>query len=124
MDQLLAEASAFGTDPYLVTVTADSRPHCAVVVVEWDVEGGGLVVRAPSSWGGSVSSGHRQVTLLWSPPEPGGYSLIVDGTAGTSVGPGSDRLCIVPTRAVLHRPGPPPSAGGSCGADCLPILGV
>jgi hypothetical protein len=29
----------FETEPYLLTVTAANRPHCAIVTVEWDDAG-------------------------------------------------------------------------------------
>jgi hypothetical protein len=44
----------------------------------------------------------RDVTLLWPPPEPGGYSLIVDGEAEvTDAGDETVHLGVVPTRALL-----------------------
>jgi hypothetical protein len=62
------------------------------------------------------------VSLLWPPAEPGGYSLIVDGTAAAGVREG--RLAVTPTRAVLHRPASAPGdARPGCSADCVPILG-
>jgi hypothetical protein len=65
------------------------------------------------------------VTLLWPPSEPGGYSLIVDGTGeiadvadsedGTAV------LRVVPTRALLHRNADPTTPGSAAGClhDCV-----
>jgi hypothetical protein len=122
LDRLRAAAAGFVTEPYLVTVNAHHQPHCAVVTVNWDVPGEQLIVHAPSSWPGSEASGHRQVTLLYPPAEPGGYSLIVDGLAGPLGGPDGELLAVVPTRAVLHRRGEPPSPDSSCGSDCVPIL--
>ncbi|MGB8386742.1 pyridoxamine 5'-phosphate oxidase family protein [Mycobacterium sp.] len=62
------------------------------------------------------------VTLLWPPPEPGGYSLIVDGSAEvTDTDDDAVRLGVVPTRALLHRdagPGSPDAARG-CLHDCV-----
>ncbi|HEY2193458.1 MAG TPA: hypothetical protein VGH76_14370 [Actinomycetospora sp.] len=68
------------------------------------------------------AAGHEAVTLLWAPREPGGYALIVDGTA-TVVG---DALDVVPERAVLHRPRgvlepPDPVAPGACASDCVEL---
>jgi hypothetical protein len=53
---------------------------------------------------------HPDVTLVWPPSKPGGYTLIVDGRGELE----GDALTIVPDRAVLHRP-----AGNS--HDCVPI---
>ena len=52
---------------------------------------------------------HRSdVTLLWPPPEPGGYSLIVDGRAEVSDADTDSVHCeVVPTRALLHRDAEP-----------------
>ena len=73
---------------------------------------------------------HRSdVTLLWPPSEPGGYSLIVDGTAdaqpaaddGSEAGSETVRLGVVPTRALLHREADPdsPTAAKGCKHDCV-----
>ena len=44
---------------------------------------------------------HPDVSLLWPPFEPGGYSLISDGVARDL---GDERMAFSPTKAVLHRP--------------------
>jgi hypothetical protein len=67
----------------------------------------------------------RAVTLLWPPSEPGGYSLIVDGTAElTAEDPAhaeTARLAVVPTRALLHREADSesPAAAKGCLHDCV-----
>jgi hypothetical protein len=64
----------------------------------------------------------RDVTLLWPPPEPGGYSLIVDGTAEvTDADDEAVRLRVVPTRALLHREADADSPGAAKGClhDCV-----
>ncbi|MGH9108321.1 MAG: hypothetical protein ACRDY3_02445 [Acidimicrobiales bacterium] len=127
LDRLRAEAGAFAADPYLVTVTPDGRPHCGVVTVGWDGSEGRVLVRAPSGWEASAAAGHRQVTLLWPPDQPGGYSLIVDGlvegAASAAVAPGADRMiAVAPRRAVLHRRGRATGPESACGSDCVPIL--
>jgi hypothetical protein len=110
------------TDPYLLTVTGDCRPHCSCSAVVWNE--GRLLVPAPSGWGPPHTQGHQQVTLLWPPAQPGGYSLIVDGVATTLPADGEARLAVTPTRAVLHRRGSPPSpSGSSCKSDCILIPG-
>ena len=66
---------------------------------------------------------HRSdVTLLWPPAEPGGYSLIVDGRAEVTVADAETvRLAVVPTRALLHRDADPdsPNAAKGCLHDCV-----
>ena len=67
----------------------------------------------------------RDVTLLWPPLEPGGYSLIIDGTAEVtaedSAGDEAVRLAVVPTRALLHREAAAgsPTAAKGCLHDCV-----
>lgn len=115
------EVESAPTDPYLLTVTGDCRPHCTCSTVVWNE--GHLLVPAPSGWGQSVTQGHQQVTLLWPPVQRGGYSLIVDGMATTVAADGEAILDVAPTRAVLHRRGSPPtSRGSSCKSDCTQIL--
>lgn len=68
---------------------------------------------------------HRsEVTLLWPPSDPSGYSLIVDGRAQASdAGPDDDtaRCGVVPIRALLHRDVAPdsPTAAKGCLHDCV-----
>jgi hypothetical protein len=87
--------------------------------VTWD--GDALV--APAGRTSARNAGARpDVTLLWAPVEPGGYSLIVDGTA--SVEPVDDdhrHVVIRPAKAVLHRSAPAAEPGG-CEHDCVPVL--
>lgn len=121
LDRLRIELANCPTDAYLLSVTAEHRPHCGVVTVSWDESGTRLLVQAPSSWPGSAAAGLSTVTLLWSPATQGGYSLIVDGTAEAV---SEAVLAVTVTRAVWHRRGAPTSPGSStCGSDCKPILG-
>ena len=63
---------------------------------------------------------HDDVTLVWPPNEPGGYTLIVDGTRR----PNKTRLTVVPSRAVLHRKALPGTATEpGCKDDCVPLEG-
>jgi hypothetical protein len=120
LDRLRAESRSRTGDPYLLTVTAGGRPHCGTVTVTWDAPDGSLAVwPVPGPWAQAEAAGYRQVSLLWPPAEPGGYSLIADGTGG----PGPDGTLIVTvTRAVLHRRGPAPAGStASCGSDCIPL---
>ncbi|MEO6887348.1 MAG: pyridoxamine 5'-phosphate oxidase family protein [Jatrophihabitantaceae bacterium] len=121
--QVQEQVSRFPGDPYLLTVTAENRPHCGSVAVRCDDARCLLIVPAPSSWPGSAASGYCQVSLVWPPPAPGGHSLIIDGDAHNVPGAGEQMLAIDPTRAVLYRRGPglaDPDA--SCSSDCIPIL--
>jgi hypothetical protein len=65
---------------------------------------------------------HRDVTVLWPPPEPGGYSLIVDGYAEVTDADDETARCgVVPTRALLHREADSdsPAAAKGCLHDCV-----
>jgi hypothetical protein len=112
----LAEAIEGYAVAYLLTLGDRPRPH--VGAVDATVADGVVRVRAVGRTALSDVARHDAVTLLWPPPEPGGYSLIVDGTA-TIVG---DRIDVVPQRAVLHRPAPATQAtDGTCAADCVEL---
>ena len=59
--------------------------------------------------------------LFRSPPtEPGGYALIVNGTAAGDRGTtGGTTAEITLTKSVLHRPGPRrDDSDGPCASDC------
>ncbi|CAN5568212.1 hypothetical protein BH09ACT8_BH09ACT8_43060 [soil metagenome] len=118
LDQL-ADALAEYSFAYLVTVGDDYR---AKTIAVSPVLNDGVFDVGPVGGGTRRNvAAHDNVTLLWPPREPDGYSLIVDGRALAS----SDDapLQIAPTHAVLHRPATPnspPSASG-CGDDCLPV---
>jgi hypothetical protein len=123
--RLQTEARSRASDPYLLTVTSDGRPHCGTVTVSWDASDGELAVSpVPRTWTDSEAAGYRQVTLLWPPAEPGGYDLIADGT-GTCRQAGDDAAVFVTvSRAVLHRRGTAAADNGSaCGSDCVPLTG-
>ncbi|MHC1558313.1 hypothetical protein ACR9E3_05130 [Actinomycetospora sp. C-140] len=101
---------------YLLTLGDRPRPH--VGAVDTAVVDGVVRVHGVGRTGRGDAAAHDAVTLLWAPREPGGYSLIVDGTATVA----GDRLDVVPVRAVLHRPAPgAPTAGGACTADCVEL---
>jgi hypothetical protein len=118
LERLADETRRFALAPYLLTVSEDARPHAVAVTVSW--EGAALAMEVGKR-SASNATARPQVSLLWPPDEPGGYSLIVDGTAASA----SDgtRVIITPTRAVLHRPAATPDAAKpGCSADCVPIL--
>jgi hypothetical protein len=115
LDQLAAALTDFAF-AYLITV--DDAHHAHTVAVdpvfadaEFDLGPVGRTTR-------SNAAQHGDVTLLWPPREPDGYTLIVDGRAELM----GESLRVRPTRAVLHRRATPDSPGASgCGDDCVPL---
>jgi hypothetical protein len=120
LERLREEAARFGSAPYLLSVSSDGSPHATAIAASWSEAA--LVAKIGKRTASNVAERPR-VSLLWPPPEAGGYSLIVDGTAGLE-GVGDElRVRITPTRGVLHRPATaPPAPGSTCSADCVPLL--
>jgi hypothetical protein len=117
LERLPAETDRYGPFPYVLTVSADGRPHAVSVAVSWR---GATLAAEVGACTAANAAGRPDVSLLWPPPERGGYSLIVDGTAEVDDG----ALRLTPTKAVLHRPalqGDEPEEG-SCGSDCQTLL--
>ncbi|MDH6198263.1 hypothetical protein M2272_004922 [Mycobacterium frederiksbergense] len=115
LDQLADKLKDY-TFAYLITVDDDYHAH--TVAVDPDLVDG--VIRV-GSVGGHTSRNlalHGDVTLVWPPSQPGGYSLIVDGRGqpGTS---DEETHHIVPSRAVLHRKTPRPGETGKSDNDCI-----
>ena len=119
----LADALGGYRFAYLVTVDDDYRVHTVTVEPELheQVMDVGLI-------GGRTRrnvESRSAVTLLWPPSEPGGYSLIVDGTGEIADSDSSDDstagLLVVPTRALLHRNADPTTPGSATGClhDCV-----
>jgi hypothetical protein len=117
---------------YLITVDDNYRAHTVTVEPELrDLPDGSAGPEGPGAIldvgliGGRTRENlaHRgDVTLLWPPPEPGGYSLIVDGRAeATESDAQTVRLGVVPTRALLHRDADAdsPEAAKGCLHDCV-----
>ena len=121
---------------YLITVDDGYRVHTVTVEPELrdlpdGADGAGEPRKAILDVG--LIGGHTrrnlahrsEVTLLWPPPEPGGYSLIVDGRAeaqsDTDSDPETARIGVVPTRALLHREAEPDSSTAAKGRlhDCV-----
>src|SRR5262245_5678195 len=118
LERLRDETRRFALGPYLLTVSDDARPHAVAVAVAWAGDALTMTVGKQSA---SNAQTRPQVSLLWPPGEPGGYSLIVDGVVRSAAGEG--RIAVTPTRAVLHRPATTPDATKpGCSADCVPIL--
>jgi hypothetical protein len=116
LDQL-ADTLADFTIAYLVTVGDDYRAH--TVAVDPVFAGGVLDIGAIGRHTRENVAGHPDVTLIWPPREPGGYTLIVDGTGRAT----QDSLTVEPNRAVLHRKAAKDSTATSPDGlhDCVPI---
>lgn len=99
---------------FLVTVGDEARAH--VLAVTPVVVDRGLAVGGLGRHSVANATAHPDVTLVWPPPTPDGYSLIVDGTA--TVGDGE--LMVVPAKAILHRPAPG-ADGQRIGSDCQTV---
>lgn len=102
---------------YVVTVTADGRPHATYAAVRW--EDGGLAADVGAQTAHNAQA-RPLVTLLFPGRSADDYSLIVDGAA--TVDPARRHLLVKPSRAVLHRPGAPSDPTSSCSADCVPLF--
>ena len=104
---------------YLLTAGADGRVKAVTVEPELV----GEVLRVPGGSRGTARNLEHNpaVTVLFPPPQPRGYSLIVDGTAVAT----DDGFDVMPEHAVLHRPADHADAGGgadtACGHDCAPL---
>jgi hypothetical protein len=117
LDRLAAALPDF---PFAYLITVDDGYRAHTVTVEPQLRETVLDV-------GRIGGGTRKnladrtdVTLLWPPPEPGGYSLIVDGVAEISDDEGETaRLTVAPTRALLHRDADSPDAAKGCLHDCV-----
>ncbi|MFC6286094.1 pyridoxamine 5'-phosphate oxidase family protein [Nocardioides sp. GCM10027113] len=117
IDRLAETLQDFGPG-YLLTAGADGRVK--VVTVEPTPVDGALACGA-SRGSAANATANPAATLLFPPPEPRGFSLIVDGDASVASG---DEVSVRPTKAVLHRPASHadgPVAGDGCGHDCKPV---
>jgi len=121
VEELGDAVERYGATAFLLTTSDDQRPHATHVTVSVD---GAVLSCGLGRKGARNGMARPNVTLLWSPVESGGYSLIVDGTMAVSGTPGEDATAAISaTNGVLHRPaatGSQPSATG-CEADCAPV---
>jgi hypothetical protein len=114
----LADALVDYPYAYLITVDDDYRVH--TVTVEPRLDDATLDVGLIGGRTRNNLAQRADVTLLWPPAEPGGYSLIVDGSAEvTDAGAETARLTVVPTRALLHRDAESADAAKGCLHDCV-----
>ncbi|MFM7536206.1 MAG: pyridoxamine 5'-phosphate oxidase family protein [Acidimicrobiales bacterium] len=96
-----AELGRFGRAGYLLTV-GDERAHAVAVRIEGD--GPELAVTPVGGRTAANVAARPAVTVLWPPFEPGGYTLLADGTATIDADATTVRVSV--ERAVLHRPAP------------------
>ena len=82
---------------YLVTVGPSLRAHSLAVPTQWG--DGALHANVGRSTRANVAE-HPEITMVFPHPQPGEYSLIVDGIAAAD----DESLVFTPTSAVLHRP--------------------
>ncbi len=107
VDDLAATLDGFGAG-HLLSTSTDGRIK-AVTVEPTCEDDGVLTIRGPGRGSLANVAANDQVTVLFAPPEPRGFTLLVDGRA---VADGED-LAVTVSAAVLHRPpshgdGPPP----------------
>lgn len=90
---------------YLVTVSDDLRAHSLAVPTV--LRDGVLTMAAGRSTRANVAA-RPDVTMVFPHPQPGEYSLILDGRAGEHPDEsGGSLLEFIPSHAVLHRPALP-----------------
>jgi len=113
----LAEVlSEYGPDAYLLTVATDG-PHTSFVSVELKES---IISCAVGKSAARNIATMPNVSLFWPPREPGGYGLVLNGTAVGRLTPGEfTQVEISLTKSVLHRAGPKPAGSdGPCPSDC------
>jgi hypothetical protein len=99
---------------YLVTVGEQGRAH--VLAVSPTLAAEGLVVEGVGRHSQANAADRPEVTLVWPPAEPSGYSLLVDGSASVD----GSTITVRPAKAVLHRPAPD-AEGRRVGSDCVAV---
>lgn len=115
-------AAALPDFPFAYLITVDDDYHAHTVTVQPELRGSVLDVGLIGGGSRKNLANRGNVTLVWPPREPGGYSLIVDGSAELhefhEAGAETSRLEVAPTRALLHREADSPAAAAA-GAGCL-----
>jgi hypothetical protein len=99
---------------YLVTVGDDGRAH--VLSVWPDVTADGLLVDGVGRHSQENAASRPDVTLVWPPSDPAGFSLLVDGSATVD----GATITVAPTKAILHRPAAGPD-GRRAGSECAEV---
>ncbi|OBG71050.1 hypothetical protein A5714_03505 [Mycobacterium sp. E2462] len=117
---LKALAAALPDYPYAYLITVDDGGRVHTVTVRPALREATLDVGRIGGRTRANLARRADVTLLWPPTDPGGYSLIVDGRAETAEADGDTvRLEVTPTRALLHRDADSPDAAKGCLHDCV-----
>lgn len=111
--------SRYGSDAFLLTI-GEAGPHTSSVRVE--LVGKTISCALGRSAGRNIAR-EPNVSLFWPPMEPGGYALIINGTATPTTMAGDAPMAeIALTKSVLHRAGPRDEAReGPCTADCISV---
>jgi hypothetical protein len=122
LDRLKTTIGERGPGAYVLTVTADGRPHAVYLDVAW--EGNRLVASGIGATTAANAAARPNVSLLFPVTAASGYTLFVDGPATVEARGDERRLLVTPTRAVFHRPGAPRDPASSCTSDCVPLLQV
>ncbi len=115
--ELQEQLAQYGYASYLVTTSADLRPHTTHVIV--NLVDGCLLAKVGRKTAANIRD-RALVSLLWMPIEPGGFSLIVDGTGIANSEGDEHSVAVTVTAAVLHRNADPQ---GGYQADCAPLDG-
>lgn len=90
----------FGANPYLLTVSREGTPRATSVTVHWE---GNLLMAGAGRRTTANLEANDAVALLWPPPTPGDYTLIVDGWGEVRDGPGNSPVVMIqPKAAILH----------------------
>jgi hypothetical protein len=112
--------SQYGREAYLLTIGKDG-PHTSNVSI--DLRGSVIGCAIGASAARNIAT-EPNVSLFWPPTEPGGYAMILNGTAAQRCEPSGVTMAeITLTKSVLHRPGPKPADGDSpCASDCRRLV--
>lgn len=100
LEELPQVMERYGANPYLLSVSADATPRATSVSVQWD--GTDILAGVGRR---TVANVHinEDVALLWPPPAPGDYTLIVDGRGTVIEGMGRNMAVRIRLRsAILH----------------------
>lgn len=118
----LSEALArYGHEAYLLTV-GTGGPHTSHVSVMLRDQGQVVACAVSRSAARNIAEAPL-VSLFWPPDEPGGYAIILNGTATAQPRPDGVTFAeIALTKSVFHRRGPKPAdSDGPCASDCKQI---
>lgn len=113
LGELAATIDGYGF-AYLITVGDEGRVH--VLAVSPAVGDDGVRVGGVGRHSQDNAGERPDVTLVYPPTEPGGYSLLVDGVATVD----GSTITVRPDKAILHRPAPG-TEGERIGSDCVPV---